>query len=326
MRGFLRMKGLAVALALAVPMTWLAGCAQTGAGFVAETSVTALNHQYPLADGAKIHVLEKAATGAPSKDVVVLLHSAGIDLRMWDCAVEDYSFANFLATHGKRVYAIDYRGFGGSSPVADGRKITIASTAADVTEVIRQIAADAGVSKVSIYGTSVGAIVGARVTSEHPELVARLAMTGGFYNEMAPEARNLFPEEFFLKAKDGMVNYNPAMMAKFMPSAKPEVIGWYQETYPATEQFPGGLFINFWHLPVIDKPARITVPVLLVNGDSDVFTQRDDALRFLSSLGTKELNYVELQNTGHAPLIEGRYHEFRRILLDFLNKPLPTAD
>lgn len=282
-------------------------------------NIISKDHYVDVDDGVKIYVHERYMTDTDKSNTVLLLHSAGIDLRMWDCQVDDMSTINYLVNQGLRVIAVDYRGFGKSTKLMNGNTITIAQAADDVAKVIKYFQKTTGLKKVKIYGTSVGAIVSARLASEYPELVDRIAMTGGFYFDMKDDAKRMFPEQFFLNKKDGYINYDPELMAEFMPSAKKEVVDWYQKTYPKEEKFPGGLFVNFWHLPAVDKPENILAPVLLVNGAKDIYATRDDSMKFLSSIGSKDITYVEQGGIGHAPMIEKGYQDFRKILISFLN-------
>ncbi|MFJ2862246.1 alpha/beta fold hydrolase [Kitasatospora sp. NPDC087314] len=110
-----------------------------------------------------MHVREAGDAEAPA---LVLVHGAGRGARMWRRQME--------AMSGRfHVVAPDLPGFSGTPG-----PFSMAAAVESVAEIAQQL------GPVHLCGHSLGAIVAARVTAEHPDLVARLVLSGG--PEIAP--------------------------------------------------------------------------------------------------------------------------------------------
>jgi pimeloyl-ACP methyl ester carboxylesterase len=111
-----------------------------------------------------------AGTGTGFEPDVVLLHGVGLDHTMWHrCTPE-------LAAH-RRVTSVDLRGHGASPPAHPG--ITLDELAADVVEVLDEMAAHRAGHRVHLVGFSLGALVAEYIAARHPERVATLSAVSG---------------------------------------------------------------------------------------------------------------------------------------------------
>lgn len=98
-------------------------------------------------------------------DCVVLLHSLGLNMRVWDGVVPEL-------TSGAAVLTLDLRGHGLSWRPEDDPGITIERLADDVAASVRAL----GRSSVTMVGTSLGAAVALALATRQPDLVRGLGL------------------------------------------------------------------------------------------------------------------------------------------------------
>jgi pimeloyl-ACP methyl ester carboxylesterase len=124
----------------------------------------------PVTDDVKLHFRHRPGTASP---VFLLVHGMASSARLWD------EVAGHLAAAGHPVYAADLRGHGESDTPEKGYDT--------LTAVADLVAACAGLglSEVVVAGHSYGGNVSVRLTAEHPELVAGLALVDGGWLEPA---------------------------------------------------------------------------------------------------------------------------------------------
>lgn len=106
---------------------------------------------------------ESAGSGVAQ---IVLVHSWGTSLRVWDEVADD-----LRADHS--VVAYDLRGCGRSDPSETGN--TIAGNTADLIEVIRRLE----LSRPIVVGSSIGAVFGQEAARRAPSLIAGIGLVDG---------------------------------------------------------------------------------------------------------------------------------------------------
>jgi pimeloyl-ACP methyl ester carboxylesterase len=157
----------------------------------------------------------------------------------------------------RQVIAVDLHGHGRTA--LGDRKISLGDMGDDMAEIIRKL----GHKQVDALGYSLGGGVAFRLAVQHPELVRRLVIvsagfsTAGFHPEMLP-----------------MQSQVSAAAADFMKDTP--MYQAYAAVAPHPEDFPKLLdrMGEYMRQPFdfSEDVKRLTMPVMLVFGDSDMFT------------------------------------------------------
>ncbi|MBO3678029.1 alpha/beta fold hydrolase [Streptomyces sp. NEAU-YJ-81] len=124
----------------------------------------------PVTDDVKLHFRHRPGTASLP---FLLVHGMASSARLWD------EVADHLAAAGHAVYAVDLRGHGDSDTPESGY-----DTPTAVADLVAAAAA-LGLDRVVVAGHSWGGNVSVRLTAEHPELVAALALVDGGWLEPA---------------------------------------------------------------------------------------------------------------------------------------------
>ena len=170
---------------------------------------------------------------------------------------------------GRQVIAVDLHGHG-RTPLGD-RKIDLPDMGDDMAELLDKL----GMEQVDVLGYSLGGGVAFRLAVQHPSRVRRLVLVStayaqdGFYPEMLP-----------MQAQVG------AAMAEAMKDTP--MYQSYAAIAPDPEEFPKLLDqMGEWMRKPYDweqDVKKLTMPVMLVYGDSDMF-RPEHIVRFYQLLG-----------------------------------------
>jgi pimeloyl-ACP methyl ester carboxylesterase len=174
-----------------------------------------------------------------------------------------------MLTKERQVIGVDLHGHGRTA--LGERPISLIDMGDDMATVLKTL----GYGNVDVLGYSLGGGVGFRLAVQHPALVRRLALVSagfsqdGFYPEMLP-----------MQAQVG------AAMADAMKET-PMYIG-YKAIAPKPEEFPKLLdrMGELMRTPFdwSEDVKKLTMPVMLVYGDSDMF-RLEHVVRFYQLLG-----------------------------------------
>lgn len=235
--------------------------------------------------------------------VVVLLHSAVCDRRMWDPLLPA------LVAAGRRVVRCDLRGFGGT-PAPD-RPYN------DAEDVLRLLDA-LGVERAALVGSSFGGRVAVEVAARWPGRVGALVLLcSGLPGYEPSAALRAFGarEEELLEAGDiaAAVELNVAtwLGPEADDATRERVREMQRDAFAvqlaAPEEVP----------PIAAEVdlAAITAPCLAVSGAHDLADFRDIAARLPALL--PDARHLELPWAGHLPSLE-RPAAVAALLLDFL--------
>jgi pimeloyl-ACP methyl ester carboxylesterase len=174
-----------------------------------------------------------------------------------------------MLVEDRRVIAVDLHGHG-RTPLGD-RKISLIDIGDDMALLLNEL----GHQEVDVLGYSFGAGVGFRLAVQHPEMVRRLAIVSagfaqeGYYPEMLPQ--------------QAQVGAGMAEMMKDTPMYRS-----YAAVAPNPDEFPelldrmGELMRTPYHWA--DDAKELTMPVMLVYGDSDMF-RPEHIVEFYQLLG-----------------------------------------
>jgi pimeloyl-ACP methyl ester carboxylesterase len=253
--------------------------------------------------GAKLYY-ESAGKG----HTVVLIHGGLADSRLWDDQFDEF------AKH-YRVIRYDLRGFGRS----DFPSGTF-SHVDDLYALLKYLK----VEKVSLAGVSLGGIIAADLTLEHPEMVEALILTSsGLRGDKSPrnekslaaykmaetggkeKAIELWLEHPFFVTGKNHRNYQKRTRQMLSDNYK------YWGPTPQTIQLTWG------KQPTIERLAEIRVPTLIIVGDKD-------APQIISISQTLQANIPNTQKivipgVSHHLVME-KPKEYNRIVLKFLKK------
>jgi pimeloyl-ACP methyl ester carboxylesterase len=170
---------------------------------------------------------------------------------------------------GRQVIAVDLHGHGRTA--LGSREISLVDMGADMAVLLREL----GYAQVDVLGYSMGGGVAFQLAVQHPEMVRRLAMVSAgisrdaFYPEMLPMQEQ--------------VGAGMADMMKETPMYQS-----YVAVAPDPAEFPrlldqmGALMRRPYDWS--DDVAKLTMPVMIVFGDSDMY-RPESIIRFYQLLG-----------------------------------------
>jgi pimeloyl-ACP methyl ester carboxylesterase len=169
----------------------------------------------------------------------------------------------------RQVIAVDLQGHG-RTPLGD-RPISLPAMGADMAAILKQL----GYDKVDALGYSMGGGVAFQLAAQHPEMVRRLALVS------APFARDGFYPE--------MLEAQAQVSGKILDAMKDTpMYKSYVAVAPQPDDFPklldamGTLMRGDYDWSA--EVARLTMPVMLVYGDSDMI-RPEHIVKFYQLLG-----------------------------------------
>ena len=275
--------------------------------------------------GIMIHLIHKSPISHSSfidGDVVLMLHPYGVPTAdAFD--VVSLSWMEDLVARGFDVWAMDFRGFGGSSrPEGLAPVVRATDAVRDVGAVLDYIATKRNVHHISLIGWSWGGVVAPMTAIDRPDRVGRLVMVG---------AMHAFPLPFMTKPLDDPAHpgqINPGLPA-YQTIEPAKALGHWRMMLtgiedivaeatihriedvimasdraaamrqPAAIQRPMGPLVDLYAIwndhPIYDA-AAVRVPTLIVRGDHDVFADAGLAAKLT---GAPELREVVVPRATH---------------------------
>jgi pimeloyl-ACP methyl ester carboxylesterase len=265
------------------------------------------------ADGTRLHaIVLEPEPGTAGIATVVLAHGWTEQLSFWGPVIRQ------LRERGLRIVAYDLRGHGSSSPAADG-DYSIERFGEDVEAVLAAAGAPAG--KVIVVGHSLGAMSIAAWAADH-DVAARVAGAGlvntglddliGGALVLGEIGKRLNPR-WLSRAVLGSSAPLPPLSTPleqavirytaFGPTASTAQVSFYERMLmqtPGSVRAASGIALSDLHLG--SAVAKLTVPTLVIAGDSDRLTPPDHSRRIAEALPSLA-RLLELERTGHmAPL------------------------
>jgi pimeloyl-ACP methyl ester carboxylesterase len=174
-----------------------------------------------------------------------------------------------LLTEKHQVIAVDLQGHGRST--LGNRPITYEGMGADMAAIVKKL----GVAKVDVIGYSMGAGVALNLALQHPELVRKLVLVSCSLSD-----QDFYPE---IRALQAHVNAAAAEHMKNTPMYEG-----YAKVAPNPADFPrlldaiGALMAK--HFDYSAQVAKLTMPIELIYGDSDMFTL-ESIVKFYKAIG-----------------------------------------
>jgi pimeloyl-ACP methyl ester carboxylesterase len=220
---------------------------------------------------------------------LILLHGGLGNAGHWDKQIPTLS-------KRYKVIAVDSRGHGRST--YSERPITYSLMASDVVAVMDAL----GIEKADVLGWSDGANTGLDLAVNNPDRLIKVIAFGGNFDQSG--ARADFPEN--------------AKFLRYIERASAD----YQRLSPNPKQW-GALLANLENMWASephftsDQLDRISVPILILDGDNDEAVYTDHTRKMAALIPTATLTLIS--GTGHFAHWE-KPEEFNKITLQFLDK------
>jgi pimeloyl-ACP methyl ester carboxylesterase len=278
--------------------------------------------------------------------VVLFVHGATYPVASaFDVELPGGSWMDYIAQRGFDVYAVDVRGYGGSTRPAvmdgdpkAGQPVAVTRDAVrDVTAAVNFIFKRRGVTKLNVVGWSWGTTTMATFAAENPEKVQRLVLFAPVWLPMRPpQYTGAYRTVTHDSARVSYTNGIPKdRVEEISPSA------WYETWWAATQATdPGGAsrnppvlrapngvmkdFAELWGVgkPVYD-PAAIKAATLLIVGEWDMTTPPAMAQALFPMLtGARNRRLVILSEGTHQMSLEKHRLRLIREVQHFLEEPL----
>ena len=281
-----------------------------------------------LDPGIKLFMREKMVEGNTTftdDNIVLFLHGATSPSTCdFDLAYKDYSWADWMVTHGYVVYMGDYRNYGGSTreaamdqPAAQDQPVTRSYLALrDVDAMVNHIKATRHVKQVTLIGWSWGAMMAGYYASLHSENVHKLVLYAPLYR--FNNHTNLGPGSGGLQDKRHPYDFNFALGAYRLASEAANTARWNGEIplankdeyrdpavpaafwneclatdptsnsrTPASLRAPNGVLEDSFY-QATGRPlwhaANIYSPTLVIGGDFDTWSFQEDRAGLMQDL------------------------------------------
>jgi 3-oxoadipate enol-lactonase len=276
-------------------------CQDAKAGQVREE----LELEYASVNGVTI-AFDQAGRG---HDAVVLVHGHPFDRSMWRPQIEA------IANAGWRVIVPDLRGYGESS-VVEG-VTTLGDFARDIAALLDSL----GIDRAVLGGLSMGGQIVMEFCRLYPERLKGIVLAATFPRAETADgkrSRHAMADRLLREGMDGYAaEVLPNMVAVSTVAALPEVaehvLTMMRRAHPAGA---AAALRGRAERPDYEATlATLDCPALIVVGDADAFTTRDDADCMHALLARSELVWIE--GAGHMPNLE-RPAEFNAALERFL--------
>lgn len=245
------------------------------------------------------------------KQTLLLIHGHPFDRTMWRPQIEP------MARLGWRVIAPDLRGYGASA--GGGDKTTLDQFASDLIGLLDQL----GIDRAVIAGLSMGGQIVMELCRLFPERVRGIVLAATFHRAETPSGKQQRLATADRLLREGMAAYAaellPKMLAARVIETSPEIVGHVLSMMRNAP--PGGAAAALRGRA--ERPdyasvlGRLDCPALVVAGDEDAFTTREDADRMHTLLQGSRLLW--LTGTGHMPNLE-QPAAFNAALADFLGQ------
>jgi pimeloyl-ACP methyl ester carboxylesterase len=252
-------------------------------------------------DGNKVRYLEEGT----SKESLLLLHGLGASAERWEHVVP-------LFAKNYRVIVPDLIGFGYSDkPMVD-------YTTDYFAEFVAKFVDKVGIKESNIIGSSLGGQIAAEFIINHNENVRKLVLVSpsGIMKHSTP-ALDAYIAAALYPNNDSALNAFQTMSGRKDIDRK--IISGFIERMqlPNAKMAFLSTLLGLSNSQVItEKLSMITVPTLIIWGESDPVIPIEYAQSFVS--GINDCRFYKMIGCGHTPYVE-KPKKFFEIVLDFLN-------
>ena len=237
---------------------------------------------------------------------VILVHGGLVDSRLWDDQMQEFS-------RHYHVVRYDLRSFGKSSA---------ATESFSHIEDLRAFLDFLKIERASIVGLSLGGIIAADFTLEHPERVDRLVLVGaGLRGDQQPQDKEAI-KAFEAYSKGAEPFADVVMKSALYAAVRPGTQSYVRLKQMILDNFkalatlrPG--FLQYPEPPTIERLGSIRVPTLVVIGGEDAQTLKNVSDTLTTKIpGARK---VVIAGSSHHPPVE-KPKEFNKTVLSFLRR------
>lgn len=311
--------------------------------------------------GIKLHLREKRLESPdglfPEERVVLFVHGATFpSVAGFDLPVSGYSWLEFAARHGFIAYALDIRGYGGSTrpremdkpPLHNPPVVRAEVAVQDISAAVDHLRSKHGLEKINLVGWSWGTVTTGWYTSVNNDKVNKLVLFAPVYSLDRPEIAG--PLEDLLRPGQPNLKIGSYRVVSFQDTVerwdaqiKPadksawredSVLKTFFETslmtdpagkdrHPPAFRAPNGVLVDVYYIftnhPIYDA-SSLRVPVLIIRGANDLESADPDAKGLFDRLvNSPRKRYVVIGDATHLVNLEkNRDQLFEEVQL-FLN-------
>ena len=294
--------------------------------------------------GIELFLRNKRPAGRAARGSILLVHGASFSsMSLFDVDVGGGSFMDVLARAGLDAWAVDVRGFGGSTrpepmgaaPAAGTPLVRATEAVHDVAAALAHIRRERRPDRVALLGMSWGGSVAGIYAARNPGAIDALVLVAPLWLSAEPLRFDSGAPILTHRVVD--VNaYRATWLAPAPQAERDRVLppGWFERWAAATEatdreappghvRAPSGPIADVrehWtaNSPLYD-PAAITAPSLIIRATWDVDVRRDMALDLFDRLvGARRRTYAEVAGGTHMLLMEPLRHAAYEHVLAFL--------
>jgi pimeloyl-ACP methyl ester carboxylesterase len=309
----------------------------------------------PASPGLRLHVRARRPARGRARGVTLFVHGATIASGLFDIARPGASWLDDRARRGHAAYALDVRGYGRSTGLAEMEApatvhapvARATDAAADIAAVVEAVCARENVERVDLVGGSWGSITSALYAIARPDRVAKLALTAPIFAALNRPWLDLIGDPTKLPAWRAVdvagtrARWDAEILAA---GAVPEA--WRDEdTFealmadsltadptanlrdPPSFRAPNGTLLDLYEAfsgRPLYAPARILCPTLLVRGLADLTSTGADARALLARLGSARKSLIEIGGGAHFLCAERRAPELFEAVARFLDASYPA--
>lgn len=308
-------------------------------------------------DGIRLHLRRKRLASQdrfPADRTVLMMHGATYSsASLFDVAVDGGSFMDDLAAHGFDVYALDIRGYGGSTrppemdqpPEANPPLARTETAVRDLATAVAFILEQRQLPALNLVAMSWGGSVAGAYAARNDGRVAKLALVAPLWllAEGPPvDAGGALGAYRLVKVQDFRDRWLSAAPADKRDGLVPP--GWFdawaqaslatdpdmQARAPGVMRAPAGAILDIrehWTAgrPIYD-PGAIRVPVLLAHAEWDADVPLDSALSLFRALtGAPYRRWVEIGEGTHMVLMEKNRRQVFDAVRSFLEETFTPA-
>ena len=267
--------------------------------------------------GQKIVVWEKRPT-APKAAILLVHGRTWSSLPDFDLQLpgENLSLMDALVARGYAVYALDLPGYGKSPRLKDGW-LSPDEAAEALAAAMRWVAKNSGLqTKPALFGWSNGSRTSHLMAQRHPELLSDLILFG---YPVDPN-KKAFPTNDPAEPPRTPTTEQDARSDFITPgSISPAAVN----AYVAVALVADPIRTDWRHLEQWNEldPAKLTVPVLLIQGQFDPNTPSNVQAQSFVRFGNPDRQWVILAGGDHAALLEKMQPAFIAAIISFLERP-----
>jgi pimeloyl-ACP methyl ester carboxylesterase len=301
-----------------------------------------------LDPGIELYLRNKHASysaGQARNGIVLFVHGATFPASStFDVRLEGSSWMDRVARDGYDTYALDLRGYGGSTrppamsqpPEANAPFARTPDALRDIAAAVDFILARRAASQLTLIGWSWGTTTTAAYAAQNPEKVRALVL-------VSPVWLGVQPPKYVGAYRTSTRESARAFAVAGIPGERVDEISppaifdaWWQATLatdpegakqsPPVVRSPNGVLQDFAELWAAGKPgaydpARIRAPTLLVVGEWDVVTPPAMAQALYPLLtGARERRLIQFSEATHFLVIEKHRERLVREVQNFLHE------